>query len=125
MVSLGSGCPWGGTICWHDDGVDRNTIDCNFGGADGHDVEAAVSDDGTVLGPAPSYPGSGISDAGLIWSRYCLPPVTRLYGLCCVPSLPQVRSHHAAPCRHKRARALRKRAAPCMHCSAHMLELAA
>jgi len=76
MVSLGSGCPWGGTICWHDGGVsvDRNTIDCNFGGADGYDVEAAISDDGTVLGPAPSYPSSGISDTGLIWSRYCLPP---------------------------------------------------
>ena len=60
MLSFGSGCPWTSTLCRPDDGVDKNTIVCNFGGEAGSDKEAAVSGDGTVIGPAPSYPGSGL-----------------------------------------------------------------
>ena len=33
---------------------------CNFGGANGYDVETSVSTDGTLLGPAPNYPSSGL-----------------------------------------------------------------
>lgn len=60
MISMGSGCPWAATVCTRDDTIDKNTIVCNFGGEDGYDVEAAVSGDGTVLGPAPDFPGSGL-----------------------------------------------------------------
>jgi hypothetical protein len=60
MFSLGSGCPWATTVCAPDNTIDKNTIVCNFGGEDGYDVEAVVSSDGTVLGPAPDFPSSGL-----------------------------------------------------------------
>jgi hypothetical protein len=59
MISFGSGCPWSSTVCTSDRGGPGgpNKIVCNFHGGD---TEAAVSADGTVIGPAPNYPGSGL-----------------------------------------------------------------
>ena len=77
MVSFGSGCPWSSTTCDYDSGggaASARNIICNFGGHDGSDREAAVSADGTVIGPAQDYPGSGLGlrrFTGAMTGRHC------------------------------------------------------
>jgi hypothetical protein len=44
-------------------GIDARSIVCNFGGHGGFDKESALSADGTVIGPAPNYPNSGLCAA--------------------------------------------------------------
>eukprot|EP01047_Picozoa_sp_COSAG01_P022741 COSAG01_NODE_1361_length_10566_cov_2.658674_7_plen_142_part_00 len=63
MLSFGSGCPWTSTTCTVDHGIDARSIVCNFGGHGGFDKESALSADGTVIGPAPNYPNSGLCAA--------------------------------------------------------------